>query len=159
VRLPLLREVPMKTLHRISLVLIAVPLVAALWPSLLMILYVQSERGRRVYYDESWMHEIGFARLTLAVVGLLILFIPYRKGERWAFAALAVLMICYELPAVFFLSMTKLGSWPIFRNLPGPQVYGLAELNFYRYFYTILAFAGLALALPRFLRPNKAPRT
>jgi hypothetical protein len=147
----------MKIAHRISLLLIAIPLVATLWSSLSMILYVVPEHAR--IHDEGLLHEIGFARLTLAAIGLLILFIPYRKGERWALEALAIMTICYEVPAVFFLSTTHLGSWPIFRNLPQPQLSGLATVNFERYFFTILAFAGLALAVPQFVRRHGNTRT
>jgi len=106
-------------------------------------------------YDH-WVHEIGFARLTLAVIGLLILFVPYRKGEAWAFAALAVLMICYVLPVGFFLSVTNLGSWPILREFsPGPRAIGLAEVNFERHFFPALAFAGLAIAVPYFITSRR----
>jgi len=148
----------MKTLHRVSLVLIALPLVAILWSSPRMMLFVQPERkeiaaGRLggMFSYENFVHEVGFARLVLAVIGLLILFIPYRKGERWAFAALAVLIVCYELPVFFFFSIPNLGTWPIFRNLPEERVSSLASLNFQRYFFTILAFAGLAIAVPQFI--------
>ena len=156
----------MKTAHRISLILIAIPLVVALWSSLSMIVYVQPERSEiaaaersdfRTSYARD-VHEAGFARLALAVIGLLVLFIPYRKGERWAFAALALLVVCYGLPVFFFKSIPNLGRWQIFRNLPEPRAMALAPLNFYYDFFTILAFAGLALALPRFARGSKTPQ-
>ena len=146
----------MKTLHRISLVLIAVPLLAALCSSLPMIAFVEHER----WYDAAGIgvagygtlfHEAGFARLTLAVIGLLILFIPFRKGEAWAFAALAVLMICYVLPVGFFLSITNLGRWPILRDFSrGPRLIGIAGVDFERHFFPALAFAGFAMAVPYF---------
>src|SRR5271168_4347266 len=93
----------MKILHRISIVFIAIPLLVMLWSSRWYILYSVPPQYSRWHFDsESLNHEAGFARLALAVIGLLILFIPYRKGERWAFAALAVLTIFYVLPAFFF---------------------------------------------------------
>ncbi len=150
-----------KTAHRVSLFLIAIPLAVMLWSSLSMIAFVEQEGfysadGIRVYGFETFMHEAGFARLTLAVIGLLILFIPYRKGEAWAFAAFAVLMICYVLPVGFFLSMTHLGRWPILREFsPGPRSIGLAGVNFVRHFFPALAFAGLAIAVPHFVTSRR----
>lgn len=123
-----------------------------LWGSRWMVVYVQPE-GLRGEITDNWIHEIGFARLTLAVVGLLIIFIPFRKKERWAFAALAILIICYVLPAGFLFN-THLGDWQILRKLawPGPRSVSSAEMNFDRYFFPILAFAGLVIALPQFMR-------
>src|SRR5271166_952739 len=115
----------MNTLRRISLVLIAVPLVATLWTSFWLIPFVQPERadiaaGRlhSMFSYENYVHESGFARLTLAVIGLLILFVPYRKGERWALAAVCILIFAYQIPVFFFGAVPNLGTWPIFRNLP-----------------------------------------
>jgi|GEM_PF-2805468 hypothetical protein len=151
----------MKSLHRVSLVLIAIPLLALLWGSRWMIVYVQPE-GFRGEITDNWVHEIGFARLTLAIIGLLILFIPYRKSERWAFVALAILVVFYVLPAVFFLSNTNLGHWEILHKLawpePGPRSISLAELNFDRHFFPILAFAGLAIAVPQFITGTRNAR-
>jgi cell division protein FtsW (lipid II flippase) len=146
----------MKILHRISLVLIAVPLAKMLWSSLSMVMYDESLQARRVYYDEDWIHEIGYAQLTIAILSLLILLIPYRKGERWSFVALAVLMVCYILPEGFFLSMTHLGRWPILREFSsGPRLIGLAAVNFERHFFPALAFAGLAIAVPYFITSRR----
>jgi cell division protein FtsW (lipid II flippase) len=146
----------MKILHRISLVLIAVPLAKMLWSSLSMVMYDESLQARRVYYDENWIHEIGYAQLTIAILTLLILLIPYRKGERWSFVALAVLMVCYILPEGFFLSMTHLGRWPILRHFSsGPRSLGLAEVDFERHLFPSLAFAGLAIAVPYFLTSRR----
>jgi cell division protein FtsW (lipid II flippase) len=154
----------MKTAHRVSLFLIAVSLLAMLWSSVPMIAFVDYERlystsGTRVAGFETFMHEAGFARLTLAVIGLLILFIPYRKGEAWALAALAVLMICYVLPVGFFLSMTHLDRWLILREFStGPRLLGLAGVDFVRHFFPGLAFAGLAIAVPYLITSRRNAR-
>ena len=149
----------MKIAHRVSLFLIAVPLAKMLWSSLPMVLYDQSLEARRVYYDEYWIHEIGFAQLTIAILSLLILLIPYRKGERWSFVALAVLMVCYVLPEGFFLSMTHLGRWPILRGFSsGPRSMGLPAVDFERHFFPALAFAGLAIAVPYFITSRRNAR-
>ncbi len=125
-----------------------------------MMAFVQVERletadhPQTLFKFENFVHEAGFARLTLAVIGLLILFIPYRKGEPWAFAALVVLTVCYVLP-VFFLDALNLGFWHIFPVRPNFGTTSLAPMNFYRYVLTILALAGLGLALPQFLATRK----
>jgi len=145
--------------HRVSLFLIAVPLAKMLWSSLPMVMYDESLQARRVYYDENWIHEIGYAQLTIAILSLLILLIPYRKGERWSFVALAVLMVCYILPEGFLLSMTHLGRWPILREFSaGPRVIGLAGVDFVRHFFPALAFAGLAIAVPYFITRRRNAR-
>jgi len=138
--------------HRVSLFLIAIPLAKLLWSSIWMVIYDGSLQARRVYDDENWIHEVGYARLTIAILSLLILLIPFRKGERWSFVALAVLMICYILPEGFFLSMTHLGRWPILREFSsGPRLLGLAEVDFERHVFPGLAIGGLAIAVPYFI--------
>jgi glucan phosphoethanolaminetransferase (alkaline phosphatase superfamily) len=152
----------MKILTRVSLALIAIPLAATLWTSPDMILFVQPERAeiaagtlRSMFSYEGFVHEAGFARFTLAIIGLLILFIPYRKGERWALAALVILIFGYQFPVFFFGSIPNLGTWPIFRNWPEPHASGLAMVGFYSYFFMALSLVGLALAMPRFLRGKR----
>ncbi len=142
----------MKTLHRISLGLIAIPLLVILWSSLSMITFVQPMHTYSSgFVYANFVHEAGFARIVLAIIGLLILFIPYRKGERWALAALEIMMVCYVLPVDFFFS-PGLGSWPILRNLPEPRMSGLSAINFERYFFNALLLGGLVIAVPQFLK-------
>jgi len=153
----------MKTLHRISLVFIAVPLIAILWSSLPLVAFVQpvstdiaNASPHQLFAGfHTGVHEIGFARLTVAGTGLLILFIPYRKSEAWACAALAVLMIWCVLPAGFFPSMTNLGRWPILREFSsGPRAIGLAAANLVRHLFPALTFAGLAI-VPYFITSRR----
>ncbi|MFZ0980521.1 MAG: hypothetical protein WAN23_14060 [Candidatus Acidiferrales bacterium] len=151
----------MRSLHRISLVLLAVPLLAILWSSLWMITFVQLERLQLVdhpgvlFSDAQIVHDGGFATLTAALMGLLILFIPYRKGERWAFGALAVLMVCYLLPVFVFVNFPRHLAW-LFPLLPqSHRLSGVATIELYNYLTATLALAGLALALPQFLANRK----
>lgn len=146
-----------KILHRLSMLLVAIPLVATALSSLQMILFAQREHlvyeGTQLQFSYAGIvHEAGFARLTLAVIGLLILLIPYRKAERWAFAAIAVLIVCYEIPVFFFFSIPNIASWSIFRHLSDIPTSSFETINFYRYLFTILALAGLAMAAPLFIR-------
>lgn len=83
----------MKFLARLSIALIAVSLAFPLWTSLYLIPFAQPGRAQiaagKLHYMfsyENWVHEAGFGRLAISIIALLILFIPYRKGERWAFA-------------------------------------------------------------------------
>lgn len=152
----------MKILHRISIVLIAIPLLVMLWSSRWMILYKmynppREHSGIYVIESENITHEAGFARLALAAIGLLILFIPYRKGERWAFAALAVLTVFYVLPAYFFF-LPHLASVPVLRSLPEPPVLGLARVYYGTRFFTALALVGFAIAVPPFIRGIRSSR-
>lgn len=155
----------MKILHQISLVLLAIPLLAVLWSSVWMVAYVQPERLQ--FADHSgvffsygnFVHDGGFATLTTAVIGLLILFIPYRKGERWAFAALAVLVVCYLLPVFVFVNFSRHLAW-LFPLLPQSQrVSSLATVVLEGYATAILALSGLGLALPQFLANRRNMRT
>lgn len=152
----------MKSLHRISLAFIAVPLLAMLPESLSLIRFVQPERREILaghmnfmFSYENWVHEAGFARLVLSFVGLLILFIPYRKGERWALAALCVLIFGYGIPVFVFGAIPNLGTWPFLRNLPETPVVSLAVFSFEAYLYAFLSVGGLILAAPRFLMRTK----
>jgi hypothetical protein len=126
-----------------------------------MITYVQLERIQLVdhpgvlFSDAQIIHDGGFATLTVALMGLLILFIPYRKGERWAFGALAVLMACYLLPVFVFVNFPRHLAW-LFLLLPESRTFsGVATIELYNYSTAILALAGLALALPQFLASRK----
>jgi len=147
----------MKILHRISIVLIAIPLLVMLWSSRWYILYSVPPEHSGIRFDpEGLTHEAGFARLALAAIGLLILFIPYRKGERWAFAALAVLTVFYVLPAFFFFLPHIESSIPALRNLPEPRVLGIAQVYYETRFFTALALAGFAMAVPQFIRGTRS---
>jgi hypothetical protein len=154
-----------KGLHRTSLALLAIPLLAVLWSSVWMIAYVQPERlqladhPQILFKYDNFVHEAGFARLAIAIIGLLVLFIPYRRGEAWAFAALVVLVVCYLLPVFFFVNFPYRLAWWLSPRLPQQRVTSLAAINFYRYLLTILALAGLGLALPQFLASRRNIRT
>jgi hypothetical protein len=104
---------------------------------------------------ENWVHEAGFARLVLSIIGLLILFVPFRKGEPWALAAICVLIFAYEIPVFVFGAIPNLGTWPIFRSWPHPGTDTLATYNRSRLLVAALSLVGVALAVPGFLRSRK----
>lgn len=149
----------MKTLTRLSIVLIAISLTLPLWSALYLIPFVQPERAQVAAGDlhymfsyENFVHETGFGRLALSVIALLIVFIPYRKGERWAFAALVILASAYYVPVFVFGGIPNLGTWPVFRNLPQPRVANLAWESWSIFFLTASLILGLAMSAPVFLR-------
>ncbi|MFY9690351.1 MAG: hypothetical protein WAJ86_10475 [Candidatus Acidiferrales bacterium] len=149
----------MKILTRMSLAMIAIPLVAMLWSARWMILFVQPERAeiaagrlRFMFSYENYVHEAGFARLVLSIVGLLILFIPYRKGERWAIVALGIIIFAYEIPVFVFGAIPNLGTWPVFQNWHTERTQSLAVVLLFDYSLALLSVAGLVCALPRFLK-------
>ncbi len=153
----------MNILQRVSMGLIAISLLALLGSSPEMILFAQPERGqiaagtlRSTFSYENFVHEAGFARFTLGAIGLLILFVPYRKGERWALAALVILLLAYWLPVFIFGSIPNLGTWHAFRNWPQSRSSGVARMQWYNFSFTALLFLGLVLAAPRFLRRKRA---
>ena len=123
----------MKSLTRISIALIAISLALPLWSALYLIPFVQPERRQiqagELHYMvsyESFVHEVGFARLAISIVALLILFIPYRRGERWAFVALAFLLSHIMCPYTFSVASRTWVLGPHFEtgtcHSPGSQV-------------------------------------
>jgi hypothetical protein len=147
----------MKALTRVSMLVTAIPFVAMLWSSAWLILLVQPERAeiaigtvRGVVPYEASVHEAGFARLVISVIGLLIVFIPYRKGERWALAALGIILFAYVIPVFGFGAPPKLGTWQIFRGWE-ERVWGPETVMFLNYSVVILSVLGVVLALPRFV--------
>ena len=156
----------MKTLHRISIAMIGISLLVMLWSARWFIFFepptrAQIEAGPSHYVvvsDAMDVHDTGFARIALSLIGLLILLIPYRKGERWAAAALLVLMVCYALPAFFFWSFPNLGKWQIFRSLADSPVLGFDTVAYYSHLFTTLALAGLVIGVPYFLASRRNAR-
>ena len=151
----------MKFLTRLSIGLMAVSLSLPLWSALYLIPFVQPEtrqiQAGELHYMfsyENWVHEAGFGRLTISVVALLILFIPYRKGERWAFVAFMLFAIAYYVPVFLFGAIPNLGTWSAFRNwnLPQPRVANLEWELWSTFLLTALLVLGLAMSAPFFFR-------
>jgi hypothetical protein len=150
-----------KFLSRLSILLIAISFALPLWSALYLIPFVQPERRQiqagelhYMFSYENWVHEAGFGRLAISVVALVILFIPYRRGERWAFVALVFLAVAYYVPVWFFGSIPNLGTWPAFRNwnLPQAKVANLAWVFWSSCFLTASLVLGLAMSAPVFFR-------
>ena len=151
----------MKILTHLSIGLNAISLALTLWSALYLIPFVQPETRQiqagtlhYMFSYENWVHEAGFGRLTISIIALLILFIPYRRGERWAFVALAFLAVAYYVPVFIFGGIPNLGSWPTFRNwnLPQPRVANLEWEFWSTFLLTAFLVLGLAMSVPFFFR-------
>ena len=154
----------MKSLTRVSIVLIALSFILTLWSTLYVIPFVQPERAQiaagelhYMFSYENWVHEAGFARLAISVVGLLILVIPFRRGERWAFIALLFLAAAYDVPVFLFGGVPNLGTWPVFRNWHLPQ-FKVQNLTWYFGLYSFSAprYCLGSACRPRFFSAGKA---
>ena len=151
----------MKSITRLSIVLIAISLALPLWSALYLIPFVQPERAQiaagelhYMFSYENFVHEAGFGRLAISIIALLILFIPYRRGERWAFAALVILAVAYYVPVFLYDAIPNLGTWPFFRNwnLPQSKVQNLAWVYWSSLAFTAFLVVGLAMSAPIFFR-------
>lgn len=151
----------MKFITRLSIVLIATSLTCSLWSALYLIPFVQPERAQiaagelhYMFSYENFVHEAGFGRLAIPIITLLILFIPYRRGERWAFAALVILAVAYYVPVFLYGAIPNLGTWPLFRNwnLPQAKVQSLAWIYWSSFVPTAFLVVGLVMSLPVFFR-------
>jgi hypothetical protein len=146
-----------KSLTRFSIVLIAISLTLPFWSALYLIPFVQPERAQiasgelhLMFSYENFVHEAGFGRLAISTIALLILLFPYRKGERWAFAALAILALIYYVPVFLFGAIPNLGTWPVFRNFPLPKAANLAWQYWSVLLLTSFLILGLAMSAPLF---------
>jgi hypothetical protein len=155
------RSQSVKSLTRISMALIAIGLSLTLWSALYVIPFVQPERAQiaagelhYMFSYENWVHEAGFGRFAISVVALLILFIPFRRGERWAFVALVFVAVAYYLPVFLFGGVPNLGTWPALRNwqLPQFKVQSLTWVFWSSFILYASLFLGLAMSAPIFFR-------
>ena len=151
----------MKFTARLSIVLIAISLACSLWSGLYLIRFVQPERAQiaagelhYMFSYENFVHEAGFGRLAISIIALLILLIPYRRGERWAFAALVILVVAYYVPVFLYDAIPDLGTWPLFRNwnLPQFKVQSLAWIYWSSFVPTAFLVVGLAISVFVFFR-------
>jgi len=149
----------LKFLTRLPIILIAISLTLPLWSGLYLIPFVQPERAQiaagelhYMFSYENFVHEAGFGRLAISIIALLILLIPYRKGERWAFAALLILTTVYYVPVFLFGAIPNLGTWPAFRTLAQPKVASLAWQYWSVLFLTAFLILGLAMSAPVFFK-------
>jgi hypothetical protein len=128
--------------------LLAVNFAFLLWSGFPLIGYSEARRGGET--QVLIIHEAGYARLAIAVVGLLILLVPFRRRQFWAWLALLVLVVLYLLPASHvgpaLFSYTRLRGLVRLR-----QTSSLARVLLTNLALLVSALVGLALSLPLML--------
>jgi hypothetical protein len=153
----------MKFIARLSIALIAISLAVPMWSALYLIPFVQPERAlitagklQYMFSYENWVHEAGFGRVTISIIALLILFIPYRRGERWAFAALVILAAAFYVPVFLYGAIPNLGTRPMFQtwHMPQSRVANIPLQYWFAFSLTAILILGLALSIPVFFRRN-----
>jgi len=107
--------------------------------------------GRAIHerYDHI-VREAGYARMTIAATGLLILFIPFRKRELWAWLALTLVLFTYVFPPFIIPLLVPFPGWHIFWQ--GIFEPGIPRAVLLTMFYSALMLLGLALSAPHFFR-------
>ena len=122
-----------------------------------MLTFVQEhERAQHagVIYEQ-FVREAGYARLAIGAIGILILLFPFRKGARWSWFALAILLLVYWLPAFTIPMFMPFMGWHIFwEGLVRPG----ESTIFFNLHLPTLGVIGLLLSLPHFVqKPTKGP--
>jgi hypothetical protein len=137
-----------------SIALLAINFAFLLRSSFPLITYSEAKRG-----GETWVltiHEAGYARLAIAVVALLILFVPFRRRQFWAWLALLAVVALYLLPASYV--APTLVSYSRLRELVRlRQTSSVARVLLTNLALVVSALLGLALSLPLMLG-HRAPR-
>ena len=126
-----------------------------------MILFVQPDRFRIASGDvhnffsyENYVHEAGFARLTISLVAATLLFLPFQRRQRWAFVTLVIIALLYYVPVFFFGAFPNIGTTAFFRNFPQPRSSGLFVF-WSSYLLAAFMLLGLILAVPSFRKMSE----
>jgi len=147
----------MSTRLYVSMALLCIALLALLFYSVPMLTVgplidrIEVEGGRfvRMRYDHL-VQASGYAGITFAAMGLLILFIPFRKRELWAWFALAILVFMYIFPTSAIRLLVPFPGWHIFYQ--GVFEPGLPRNALLTLLFDTLMLIGLALSAPDFFR-------
>lgn len=144
----------MRVRKKLAVVLIMVTLVGMLCSSFPMILFKQLSPvisgEAAVHRWDYHVREAGYGRVAIAVVGLIILAIPFRRGQRWAWWSLTFTFVSYVVPAFVLPVLVPFPGWHIFSDWMGDP--GLARNVFSNLLFPFLMGLGLCLSLPDFLR-------
>jgi hypothetical protein len=96
------------------------------------------------------IHEAGYARIAIGLIGLLLLTFPFREGDRSSWVGLAIIFL-YQIP-VFLLPIP---GWRELReDMLNPAVPRVLLLNL---ILPVMYFLGLVVSLPGFLRVRRKP--
>jgi cell division protein FtsW (lipid II flippase) len=160
-RLKSAMDASMKARWIAALVLIAIPFATSIPMSVWIISSAEELAavgdGAQCRYH---IRENGYSRLSIALVGLTVLFMPFRRRERWAWLAMLFIFALYILP-VYVLVWPSI-SWETLKigamernwlswGSPGLSV-SLAELQFNSILTAFMIACGLFLAIPEVVR-------
>jgi len=154
----------MKIARVISMVLLGIPLVAVMISGIPMLKYIQQDVRTLAtehllqypFLCEISIHEAGYARMALGLIGLVLLLFPFRKGDRSAWLALAVILL-YQIQVFIFLGRSGLPSWQEFRELLTGSL--LPRALVLDYVFPVMFFLGFIISLPGFWRARHKPAT
>ncbi len=151
--------------RKIAIALIAIPFLVSIPTSVSLIRFEQErepDRRTEVYYSQ-YVRENGYERLTIALLVLSVLAIPFRRCERWAWLVLALVLVLNILP-VFVLSW-PLPGWQILKTGAvehdwfawlATRTIGMEQAHFDRLLFTFLITSGLILTVPELIRSPRA---
>ena len=144
----------------LSMVFISTKLVGLLYSASFMVRFeqppiAQNPGAYAVERYDLYVRDAGYARVALGLACLLIVFIPFRRRERWAWCALSVVTIAYFLPIFVFRVLFPFPGWHIFWDWIYEQ--GLARDVFASLFFTGLMVLGLAISFPEFFAGQHRP--
>jgi hypothetical protein len=152
----------MNIVRAVSIFLCGVPLLALSVSSASRISYVQedvrtlaSEHALKYpLLSEISIHEAGYARLAIGLIGLVLLTFPFRKGDLSSWIALAIIFL-YQVPVFLLPRWTQMPGWQDLRMLFSPGMPRVLVLNLV---FPVLFLLGLVVSLPGFLRVRQMPR-
>jgi hypothetical protein len=145
----------------IAVILVAGPLLVFAWGSWPMITFHQTPQDKLAthFVYDSYVREAGYARLTLAITGIILALIPFRRRERWAWFCLATILLLYILPTrilIYGRTMVSWDSWKAtFGHFSSSQV---ASIRVFDHLLTALILLGLLLNFPRRHGPDGVSR-
>ncbi len=121
-----------------------------------MITFVQS--SERVAHSleiyEFVVKEGGYARITISIIGLLLLIKLFRSKELWVWISLFLILVLYVFPV--FVYPFSIPSLKEFLDLGQLRSSWLARFRFEAYTFCLLMVVGLGMFLPSIFR-RKGP--
>ena len=154
----------MKTTRAISMVLLGVPLLALIASSIGMVKYIQEDVRALAtqhllqypFLCEITIHEAGYARIALGLIGLVLLLFPFRKGDRSAWLALAIILL-YQIKVFILPTGQGVPSWQLLKEIvTRPELPRMLVLNLV---FPTMFLLGFIISLPSFWRLKHSPPT
>ena len=145
----------MRVLRHLPMLLMTVAMLWLLATSVHMIVFIQSEPPPGELLTVRWrwdlfVQEAGYGRATLGLLGLLVVFIPFRRGEVWSWFALLGILLAYMLPVHVLRVLSPFPGWHVFWR--GFFEAGAPRVGLEPLLVTAFMIVGLGSAFPRLVR-------